>query len=92
MNFIPNNSPVRPRKLSRVIIPNTAIPAAECGMIMGISMIPFTILLSGKFFLARRYARGIARKENKIVQPLMSTNSAKHCFSPLRFQLPRSVN
>ena len=80
MNFIPKYSAPCPNILSRDKIPKTAIPAAECGIIIGISIIPLTKLLSGKFLRASKYAKGIAKNENRIV-PAIEVHKLSHTLS-----------
>lgn len=43
------------------------MPAAECGITMGKSIIPKTTFFKGKLWRASRYDNGIAIKENESV-------------------------
>jgi hypothetical protein len=52
-----------PSRESLEINPRIAIPAAEWGITTGISIMASTTPLKGNLFLARMYARGIAKKE-----------------------------
>ncbi|GAF98120.1 unnamed protein product, partial [marine sediment metagenome] len=45
------------------ITPSTAIPAAECGITTGKSIIPVIRRFSGKFLRANRYEKGTAKNE-----------------------------
>lgn len=58
-----------PINVSLETTPSKAIPAAECGITMGRSIIPEMIFLPGKFFLASKYAKGTARSEKNNVAP-----------------------
>ncbi|MHC4715173.1 MAG: hypothetical protein ACYTAN_18200 [Planctomycetota bacterium] len=56
----PSFPAVLPARLFLETTASTATPAAECGIMIGISIMPVTTLFNGKFLRARRYAKGIA--------------------------------
>ena len=65
--FSPIDDPIFPTNESRETNPSMAIPAAECGITTGKSIIPETMLFNGNSFRASKYASGIAAIAKKMV-------------------------
>ena len=63
----PTADPALPRTELRETNPNIAIPAAECGITTGRSIIPVTSRFRGNSLRAIRYEKGMAAKENTSV-------------------------
>lgn len=81
----PNDPAILPNTESRLIKPNMAIPAAECGITTGRSIIPVTIFFNLNFLRANKYARGIAGIEKTKVAvnaiQIVTQNELKTSFS-----------
>lgn len=63
IKLIPSEPAILPIIVSLETSPSTAIPAAECGITIGILIIPSNRLLNLKFFFEIMYANGMANIE-----------------------------